>query len=85
MSRSLKDTKESIIKEAYASENLPPAFVPHGRDFAQAGRPSSPNPAKCGTPFAKGGKEGFSLRCPHHCGLINHRSTGVAIEKVFML
>ena len=48
----------------------------------RAGRsPSLPNPAKGGTfcrrpkrasgPEGKGGKEGFSLRCPYNYGLIN--------------
>jgi hypothetical protein len=43
-------------KETYASENLPPPL------FAKEGY---------FLPFAKGGKEGFSLRCLYDYGLIN--------------
>jgi len=42
---------ESIIEEAYSSENLPcPLFAKEGEFL----------------PFVKGGEEGFSLRCPYN-------------------
>jgi hypothetical protein len=75
-------TRESIIEKTYCSENLPPAFVPHGRDFAQAGRPSLPSGPEAlwaggqrGVipPFVKGGKEGFSFWCLYNYGLISNK------------
>jgi len=75
-------TKESIIKKTYASENLPPAFAEAASRRQVA--PLCQIPPNAGLPFAagprgplarrvKGGKEGFSLRCPYNYGLINKR------------
>jgi hypothetical protein len=50
-------TKESIIKKTYASGNLPSPLFANEGEFL---------------PFAKGGKEGFSLQCPYNLGLTNN-------------
>ena len=62
--------KESIIKETYGSENLPPAFAPQGGTSRRQVVPLFQRGVI--PPFVKGGEEGFSLRCLHYYGLISN-------------